>query len=473
MTAKKTFYSFKYDEPATKTRRRPKRLCAAAPAALTIAQILDWADAHVRRTGSWPVVTSGRIDEAGDDSWSTIDNALRYGSRGLGGSSLARLLAERRGTRNHRNLPALTVEQVLDWAEAQFRRTGRWPTNLSGPIEEAAGETWNAINNALTVGRRGLPGGTSLRRLLAGRYGHSSSLTVEQILGWADAHFRRTGRWPTERSGPIEGADDSWCAINAALTVGCRGLPGGTTLPRLLAEHRGGRDMRNRPPLTEERILIWADAHFGRTGRWPNPGSGPVVDTPDELWIAIGNALAQGFRGLPGGTTLARLLEERRGRRNRSNLPSLTVRQILGWADAHVCRTGLWPTVHSGPIEDAPGESWCAVNQSLIDGFRGLPGGSSLPRLLQEHRGRRNKRNLPSLRVTQIRDWADAHFRRTGRWPTARSGMIEDARGETWCAVNAALACGLRGLPGGSSLARLLDKHRRKSRRGGIPVRRD
>jgi hypothetical protein len=62
------------------------------------------------------------------------------------------------------------------------------------------------------------------------------------------------------------------------------------------------------PPLTVEQILAWADAHHARTGRWPNTGSGPVASAPGEVWGNINIALAWGYRGLPRGGSLARLL---------------------------------------------------------------------------------------------------------------------------------------------------------------------
>jgi hypothetical protein len=65
------------------------------------------------------------------------------------------------------------------------------------------------------------------------------------------------------------------------------------------------------------------------------------------------------------------------------------------------------------------------------------------------------------LTVEQVIAWADEHRRRTGRWPAARSGAIPGAPGLTWLAVEMALVSGHRGLPGGDSLARLLDRHRR------------
>src|SRR5262249_35706917 len=136
--------------------------------------------------------------------------------------------------------------------------------------------------------------------------------------------------------------------------------------------------------------LSWADAHHAATGRWPRTDSGPMRDRPELNWMQVNRALSQGGRGLPGGTTLADLLQERRGVRNKQNLPRLDVEQILTWADAHREATGEYPHGRSGPVRDAPGETWNAIHSALAKGLRGLPGGSSLAQLLaecREHRG--------------------------------------------------------------------------------------
>jgi hypothetical protein len=73
--------------------------------------------------------------------------------------------------------------------------------------------------------------------------------------------------------------------------------------------------------------------------------------------------------------------------------PPLTVEQILAWADAHRGRTGLWPHAKSGPIPEAPGLTWGAVNMALHGGYRGLPGGDSLSRLLGQHRATASSRS--------------------------------------------------------------------------------
>src|SRR5437879_4488718 len=73
---------------------------------------------------------------------------------------------------------------------------------------------------------------------------------------------------------------------------------------------------------------------------------------------------------------------------------------------------------------------------------------------------RAERGDLPDLSKRQILKWADAHFERTGRWPTCHSGIIAGCAGETWMAVEAALTFGLRGLRAGSTLARFLARHR-------------
>ena len=96
-----------------------------------------------------------------------MEAALRLGNRTLsGGSSLARLLAEHRGTGNRNQPPKLTAAQVLAWAEGHRRRTGAWPTRESGPVTDAPGETWLAIHLALQHGLRGFSRGSSLARVL-------------------------------------------------------------------------------------------------------------------------------------------------------------------------------------------------------------------------------------------------------------------------------------------------------------------
>src|SRR5438128_11924819 len=64
------------------------------------------------------------------------------------------------------------------------------------------------------------------------------------------------------------------------------------------------------------------------------------------------------------------------------------------------------------------------------------------------------------LSIPLILLWVDRFHRRTRRWPSCYSGRVAWVRGENWRSVDNALRHGLRGLTGGSSLARLLEAER-------------
>ncbi len=97
----------------------------------------------------------------------------------------------------------------------------------------------------------------------------------------------------------------------------------------------GARNIKQLPPLTEEQILTWADRHKEREGKWPARTSGYIPGTDGESWATVDGALRIGSRGLPGGSSLVRLLASHKGVRNDKALPPLSREQILGWADAH------------------------------------------------------------------------------------------------------------------------------------------
>jgi hypothetical protein len=210
-----------------------------------------------------------------------------------------------------------------------------------------------------------------------------------------------------------------------------------------------------------KQILAWADTHHEQTGKWPEADSGRVRGALDEKWANIDGALRGGFRALPRGGSLARLLAEHRGKRNRKALPKYTIRQILQWADEHHAQHGSWPLSSSGPIAGTNGETWLAVEIALLHGRRGLSGGSSLPKLLAAKRGVPNRLDVPRLSIPQILAWADAHYRRTGDWPTADSGPVEPNSTETWSKVDNALKAACRGLRRRQSLFKVLARHRK------------
>jgi hypothetical protein len=73
---------------------------------------------------------------------------------------------------------------------------------------------------------------------------------------------RSGGRYETIPGSP----EKTWLQVEAALSKGLRGLPGGSCLAHLLAQYGGVRNV-GLPPLPVEQILAWADAFHERTGR--------------------------------------------------------------------------------------------------------------------------------------------------------------------------------------------------------------
>jgi hypothetical protein len=284
-------------------------------------------------------------------------------------------------------------------------------------------------------------------------------LSVPLILSWVDDHHQRIGNYPKRLDGVVLAAPhEDWLNVDQALRKGLRSLPKGSSLAKLLRDHRLDRHPRLPPPLSEDLIVRWAQLHYRTHGDWPTQHSGTVDNQPAETWAGIDRALRVGCRGFPGGDSLAKLLQRRLGVRNMAALPRLSDDLIVAWADDHHARRGDWPTLSSGPVAAAPEETWKQIDDALRGGYRGLPGGSSLGQLLHARRGKRLARLIPKLTEAQVVAWARAHYARTGKWPTKKSGAIPDTQ-DTWCAVNIALHRGKRGLPGGDTLSRLLARH--------------
>src|SRR5262249_17873899 len=90
----------------------------------------------------------------------------------------------------------------------------------------------------------------------------------------------------------------------------------------------------NRTMLTVPMILDWADEFHERTGKWPKPYSGRIAETARETWSGVNAALRLGLRGMSGSRSLAKVIAQYRGVRNKTNIPPLTENMILTWADA-------------------------------------------------------------------------------------------------------------------------------------------
>jgi hypothetical protein len=153
----------------------------------------------------------------------------------------------------------------------------------------------------------------------------------------------------------------------------------------MASEEYGQRRRLHKPPLSVEQVLVWAEAHFERTGCWPHTRSGAIPEAPGENWNAVNQALWSGRRGFSGGSSLSKLLRSHFGPRCRGGKPPLTLEQILAWMQTHHRRTRKWPHAATGVVQENPRETWNAIDMALRDGSRGLPRGLSLLLLKKQH----------------------------------------------------------------------------------------
>ena len=133
---------------------------------------------------------------------------------------------------------------------------------------------------------------------------------------------------------------------------------------------QSSRNKRRKPELTESQILEWADLYHKKHGFWPRQGTAPqsVPGEFDTTWQNIDGALRMGLRGLEAGSSLAHLLASHRGVRNQRALPRLTIKRILGWADAFRDRTGEWPGARNlnELVDDTSGDKWMYIEARRV-----------------------------------------------------------------------------------------------------------
>jgi hypothetical protein len=136
--------------------------------AMTELMIIEAAQKYLIRTGRSPTQTSG---DAGEDfgfavTWTSVDQALRVGVRGLPGrSSLYKCLITH-GVTDEKH--KLSEEIIAEAARKCLTRTGKLPGQHSGDASEDFGfpEKWHNIYAALRNGQRGLDTkGSSLSQL--------------------------------------------------------------------------------------------------------------------------------------------------------------------------------------------------------------------------------------------------------------------------------------------------------------------
>lgn len=395
-----------------------RKAIQSAASQLDETQIIDWVKKHIEQYGKKPGKHTGAVEFAEGEhkgiTWAAIDIALKKGLRGLPGKScLVKLIKEKLGIRSYHNPPALPTQLIIDWITLFINKYERKPNMSDGNIEfaegEYAGETWSGVNAALWRGGRGQPGKSSLASLIQENFGIKNiqdlpALSATLILDWIKQYIDVHGKKPNRTSGIIEPVSEeykgiTWTIINTALEVGTRGLPGGSSLAKLIDNKMGIANPMNLPSLNEELIINWVTQFINTHKEKPLRSSGVIefasADHKGITWLAVDSALKRGRRGISGKSSLASLIAKTFSFKNHMNLSPLTEEMIVGWVTQYIDIRGEKPTQNSGILdfvsEAYKGITWLAINTALDKGGRELLGGSSLAKLIEKHLGIKNR----------------------------------------------------------------------------------
>jgi hypothetical protein len=278
------------------------------------------------------------------------------------------------------------------------------------------------------------------------------------IFRWAQ-EFRekdKGGAYPDHYSGKVSavvpGADPSlsWAGIDRFLRQ--EGEVDGSGLEALIEVFH-----RTFVPLTESKIVRWANLHKRKHGNFPTFLSGVIdhIEARPDTWANINSALVFGDRGLQGGRTLPEFLDDYVKRTN-----TLSEEKILFWLDAYFEQHGEYPTKSTkGTLEG--GETWDGIDYALRKGTKGLAKRHPSDSLVDFVLRNRPARRPPAPRFTPfaILAWGKSYFDEHGKLPDPGSGVVADpaARGASWAEVADALLVGKGGLQGGVSLCKFFD----------------
>lgn len=289
-------------------------------------------------------------------------------------------------------------------------------------------------------------------------------LSEEAIISAAEQYFKKNGKFPSSGSRELIPSmpGECWRNIDGCGSQGIRGLEKGRTLSRILRPLREAHGAL----LSEAAIVEGIKKYYEFTGEWPTATSTDLVPGMKGVsWRMVDGCGAGGYRGLKKGLSVAKLvrpLKEAQGVILRKN--DLTEALIISAAEKYFALTGRWPVSNSKDlVPGIPGENWRSINNSAIDGNRGLEKGRYLSCILKDVKRAHGVTVKDPLTKSLIRAAIKDFHEISGRWPHCETkDPVPGIVGETWSAIDQAARHGYRGLERGGSLSKIVSSLKRK-----------
>jgi hypothetical protein len=310
-----------------------------------------------------------------------------------------------------------------------------------------------------------LTGGTiaAFADRLAERYKSviGAPIAIEELHEEIWEFYEREGRWPSCYSGEVERFGGTYQYLDNYLRQGWRGLPGNSSLYQECKKVAAARGVPiedrscDDTPITPEMVREAIRAFFRQHNRFPKRHDGECPLGPN--WLTLNSYLLKGgYRSLPGGSSLAQEVAVVR-RELGLEPPALTRDRIQEAIEEYRKTTSAYPTNKTKGPAPGLGLAWGSLDNWLKRG--GLGDKTTLAELVREVRTRRG--DLPPghktpLSLGEVHEAIREYARTYGARPTRTTGLPCGV-GITWATLENALKKGMRGLPGGSSLAKECD----------------
>jgi hypothetical protein len=391
------------------------------------------------------------------ETWSCIDNALRYGSRGIvQKTSLGKLFIEL-GLKSEKQ--QLSIEIVKN-AILEFHNEAKTcPTLNSGDATKYFGFeiTWNAVNQRLTNKLGGIEEETSLGKLCIelGLKSEAQQISIEIVKNAILEFHNETKTCPTKRSGDATkyfGFEITWAAVNDRLNYKLGGIEEETSLGKLCIE----LGLKSETQQISIEIVKNAILEFhNETKTCPTTNSGEAEEYFgfQITWMAVDKRLRNKLCGIEEESSLGKLFIEL-GLKSEIQQISIEIvkNAILKFHD----EKKSCPTTRSADATEYFGFeiTWVAVDQRLRNKQCGIEEESSLGKLCIELR---LKAEAQQLSIDIIKNAILKFHDTTKTCPTTNSGEAEEYFGfkTNWEVVNQRLRQKLCGIEEKSSISKL------------------
>lgn len=379
-----------------------------------------------------------------------LASAFRRGFRGLdGGINFPTFVNQVLDLEEKRDI---NLEEVIVEIKKYYKETGKKPTTRTKEFFLPDGTSATALDLALRIGYRGLKGGSSLLDLVSeslGLRGRGQDIDLNEAKIEVLNYFKKYGKRPTKRCKNFLLSDGTSLENLDRFLKKKKNKENGSSLSEFINNILGVPQKENFD-LGEIRTEI--KKYYNKKSKKPTEHSEDFFLPDGTTARNLANSFRKGLRGLDGNISFPEFANQVLGLKEKKDLD---VSMIIKELKKYHKKNKKYPNKRDASFFLADGTSATSLDQALRMGFRGLDGGSSLAKLIEEISGKPSHTNKMKLTESIIKKEIISFYMKNKQYPTQCSKESKPF-GSTWVSIDLALRSGFRGLEGGSSLSKLV-----------------